>query len=284
MRILGIRGEFAPTGSAAFLLDHFGLTADGIADAVAARSLDGAAPERVLLAIDQGTSATKALLVDADGAIVARGAAPVGQAHPQPGLGRAVAGRRSGRASARRSRSASPAATHAAWPPSGSAPSASRSCSGTARTGAPLGPLLSWQDQRTAPRCARLRDDGRRRRSCASVSGLPLDPMFSALKAGWLLDAHDPDRTPQPSAASSASARSTRGCSSRLGGDHVIEVGNAARTQLLDVRQRALGRASCSSVFGVPEQALPAVVSSTGPFPAVARPAAAAGRDAGRAP
>jgi transketolase len=34
MRILGIRAEFAPTGGAAFLLDHFGLTADGIADAV----------------------------------------------------------------------------------------------------------------------------------------------------------------------------------------------------------------------------------------------------------
>ena len=34
MRILGIRGEFAPTGSAAFLLEHFGLTADRIAGAV----------------------------------------------------------------------------------------------------------------------------------------------------------------------------------------------------------------------------------------------------------
>jgi transketolase len=36
MRILGIRGEFAPTGSTDFLLDHFGLTARGIADAVRA--------------------------------------------------------------------------------------------------------------------------------------------------------------------------------------------------------------------------------------------------------
>jgi transketolase len=36
MRILGIRGEFAPTGSTDFLLDHFGLTAHGIADAVQA--------------------------------------------------------------------------------------------------------------------------------------------------------------------------------------------------------------------------------------------------------
>jgi transketolase len=34
MRILGIRGEFAPTGDAAFLLDHFGLNAHGIAEAV----------------------------------------------------------------------------------------------------------------------------------------------------------------------------------------------------------------------------------------------------------
>ena len=34
MRILGIRGEFAPTGSASYLLEHFGLTADGIAAAV----------------------------------------------------------------------------------------------------------------------------------------------------------------------------------------------------------------------------------------------------------
>ncbi|WP_086558545.1 transketolase family protein [Streptomyces africanus] len=34
MRILGVRREFAPTGSAAFLLEHFGLTADGIASAV----------------------------------------------------------------------------------------------------------------------------------------------------------------------------------------------------------------------------------------------------------
>jgi transketolase len=33
MRILGIPGQFAPTGSAGFLLDHFGLNADGIADA-----------------------------------------------------------------------------------------------------------------------------------------------------------------------------------------------------------------------------------------------------------
>jgi transketolase len=34
MRILGVRDTFAPTGSAGYLLEHFGLTADGIAEAV----------------------------------------------------------------------------------------------------------------------------------------------------------------------------------------------------------------------------------------------------------
>jgi len=34
MRILGVRDTFAPTGSTTYLLEHFGLTADGIADAV----------------------------------------------------------------------------------------------------------------------------------------------------------------------------------------------------------------------------------------------------------
>jgi glycerol kinase len=100
-----------------------------------------------------------------------------------------------------------------------------------------------------------------------ALSGLPLDPMFSALKAGWLLDAYDPDRT-----------RSERGelclgtidswLLSRLGGDHVIELGNAARTQLLGVRERRWDP-ELLSLFRVPEAVLPRLVASTGPFPSV---------------
>ena len=41
MRILGVRGEFAPTGDTAYLLEHFGLTTDGIADAARALSNGG---------------------------------------------------------------------------------------------------------------------------------------------------------------------------------------------------------------------------------------------------
>jgi glycerol kinase len=219
----------------------------------------------MLLAIDQGTSATKALLVARDGAVVARGSAAIGQDHPQPGwveqsaeeiwdsVLRAVAQCLDG----------IDVAQVAAV---GLSTQRESLVLWERATGTPVGPLLSWQDQRTAPHCARLRAAGEADRVRA-LSGLPLDPMFSAPKAAWLLDAHDPDRS-----------RSRRGelclgtvdswLLTRLGRDHVIEVGNAARTQLLDVRE---GRwePELLALFGVPQQVLPRVVGSTGPFASV---------------
>src|SRR5688572_16464466 len=107
----------------------------------------------MLLAIDQGTSATKAAVVDVGGAIRARGSAPVGQSHPQPGWVEQSA--------------------DAIWD---SVRRAVAECLGSAppridavglsnqreslvlwerATGVALGPMLSWQDRRTAPHCAR---------------------------------------------------------------------------------------------------------------------------------
>ena len=136
-----------------------------------------------ILAIDQGTSATKAVLVDAAGAIVARGAAPVPLLTPRPGWVEQDA--------------------NAIW---ASVQAAVADCVTDQRvaavgfstqreslllwdraTGEPLGPMLSWQDQRTVADCARLREHDERVRA---ISGLPLDPMFSATKARWLLDAY----------------------------------------------------------------------------------------------
>ena len=83
MRILGVDG-FAPTGSTEFLLDHFGLTAGGIA--AAAREGVGAMTRAdLVLAIDQGTSATKALLVDARRRDRGARHGPVGGDVPRPG-------------------------------------------------------------------------------------------------------------------------------------------------------------------------------------------------------
>jgi glycerol kinase len=217
----------------------------------------------MLLAVDQGTSSTKAILVDISGAIVARGVAPVGLSTPQHGWVEQSA--------------------EEIW---GSVQAAVAQCLGdhdpgavvglglsTQREslvlwerdgGAPLGPLLSWQDQRTAQECEALRASGAGE-LVAAVSGLPLDPMFSAMKARWLLDRYDPSRT-----------RSRRGelclgtvdswLLSRFGGEHVIEAGNASRTQLLDVRTLRWD-AQLLELFDVPEAVLPRVVPSSGPFP-----------------
>jgi glycerol kinase len=133
------------------------------------------------------------------------------------------------------------------------------------RTGAPLTPVLSWQDQRTDRVCAHLLAAGHgpaiRRRS-----GLPLDPMFSAGKARWLLD-----RLPSGQARAAAGEICIGTIDSyllsRFGGEAVIEAGNASRTQLFDV-VNAHWDDELLSIFNIPHAALPRIVSSVGPFPA----------------
>jgi glycerol kinase len=216
-----------------------------------------------LLAVDQGTSATKAALVDERGEIVAQASAPVGMAHPRPGWAGQSADEiwDSVRAAVAECLSGRDPRTVAAV---GLSTQRESLVLWDRRTGEPLGPLLSWQDRRTADACAELRAQGAADEVFAT-SGLPIDPMFSAPKARWLLDAHDPGRE-----------RSRRGelclgtidswLLSRFGGEHVIEAGNAARTQLLDVR-RADWDDGLLELFGVPREVLPRVVSSHGPFP-----------------
>jgi glycerol kinase len=219
----------------------------------------------MLLAVDQGTSATKAVLVDRAGAIVARAAAPVALATPRPGWVQQSADEiwQSVQVAVARCLTGHDPRTVAGV---GLSTQRESLVLWERASGSPLGPLLSWQDQRTAADCGRLRDCGAGE-LVADVSGLPLDPMFSALKARWLLDHYDADR-----------ARSRRGelclgtidswLLSRFGGEHLIEVGNASRTQLLDVRARAWDP-RLLELFGVPEEILPRIVASSGPFPAV---------------
>ena len=221
----------------------------------------------LLLAVDQGTSSTKSMLVDVRGAVVAEASVPVAQSHPRPGwveqdaeeiwasvrssVAACVTGDLPGRVvgialSVQRE-------TVLLW---------------DRRTRTPVAPALSWQDQRTSARAAELvaaghGDDVLRR------TGLPLDPMFSALKAEWLLDRHDPDRTRTSAGEWCVSTLDAWLLARLSGGDTVVtEVGNASRTQLLDIDSgdwddHLLG------LFGVPRAGLPAVVSSVGPFAAV---------------
>ncbi|WP_082529356.1 FGGY family carbohydrate kinase [Aurantimonas sp. Leaf443] len=223
-----------------------------------------AAPD-LILAIDQGTSSTKGLLVDRAGAVVAQGTAPLGETCPQPGwveqdpdaIWDSVAA-----AVASTLRGIDPARVAAV----GFSTQRESLLLWDKRTGQAISPLLSWQDQRTTG-IARALGTPTVRDTVRRLSGLPLDPMFSALKGRWLLDRHDPDRT-RSRAGEIALGTVDSWLLFRLGGEHVIEIGNASRTQLLDTAQARWSDELCD-LFGIPLQALPRILPSTGPFPAI---------------
>ncbi|TMR93535.1 FGGY-family carbohydrate kinase [Nonomuraea basaltis] len=219
----------------------------------------------LILAIDQGTSSTKALLVDEAGRIVSRAVAPVAETQPRPGWVEQSAGElwHSVRQAVRDCVDPANADRVAGV---GFSNQRESLVLWERRTGEPAGPLISWQDRRTAAQCRELAATGAAG-LVRSVSGMPLDPMFSALKARWLLDAYDPDRR-RGRAGELCLGTVDSWLLSRLGGEHVIEAGNASRTQLLDIETRDWDP-RLLELFAVPPEVLPRVVASRGPFPAV---------------
>jgi glycerol kinase len=218
----------------------------------------------LVLAIDQGTSSTKALLVDAEGRVVARATAPLSEAQPSPGWVEQDAGElwQSVRAAVAACVDVGVAQRIEAV---GLSTQRESLVLWDRRTGEPLGPLVSWQDQRTAGQCRELAAAGAGP-LVREVSGMPLDPMFSALKARWLLDTYDPGRQ-RARAGELCLGTVDSWLLSRFGGGHVTEVGNASRTQLLNVdTQRWDDR--LLDLFGVPVEVLPRVLASCGDFPA----------------
>ena len=213
-----------------------------------------------VLAIDQGTSATKCVLVDQGGRIVARASAPVGERYPQPGWVEQDAEEiwisvRSAVAQCLAPQSRRIAAV-------GLSTQRESALVWRADDAQALTPLLSWQDQRTVE----LRDTLAANGGEALVrarSGLPLDPMFSALKIRWLLDRIDPDRRASRNGELRAGTIDAW-LLARLGHDDSIEVGNASRTQLLNVRTAGWDD-ELLSLFDIPSAMLPRVVPSRVP-------------------
>jgi glycerol kinase len=210
----------------------------------------------MILAIDQGTSSTKAVLVDELGAVVARGGAPVGCTFPRPGwveqdpeeIWRSVL------LAVEDCLQQAPDAT-----PSALAISNQRESAVVwERSGRAVGPLIGWQDSRTAPDCDRLRADGAEPLVQART-GLALDPMFSATKLRWLLD-----RAP---AGDLCAGTVDAWLVYRLTGGAVFacEAGNASRTQLLNLRDVAWDP-ELLELFRIPAAVLPELRASDAGF------------------
>lgn len=127
------------------------------------------------------------------------------------------------------------------------------------RTGQPVGPAIVWQDRRTAPMCERLRAEGLEP-LIQQKTGLLLDPYFSATKLSWILNqAEGRDHLAFGTVDSWLIWKLT-------GGEvHATDPSNASRTMLYNIHEQRWDR-ELLEIFGVPESVLPRVSPSSGVF------------------
>lgn len=132
-----------------------------------------------------------------------------------------------------------------------------------AKTGAPLSPVIVWQDNRTSAEIAQLRSDGREALTLERA-GLPLDPYFSASKLAWIV--HN-----LPAAQSALKAGRLRlGTTDayfldRLTGVFATDVTTASRTSLMNLSTGQWDPELCE-LFGVPIESLPEIRDTVGHF------------------
>jgi glycerol kinase len=209
----------------------------------------------LILAIDQGTTGTTCLVVDAELRTRGRGYAEVEQHYPQPGwiehdpeqLWRSV---EAAAAAAIRDAGVEPRALTAL----GIANQRETTLVWERESGRALGRAIVWQDRRTAERCRALPAELIRRKT-----GLVPDPYFSATKLEWLLA-----RTELP-AAELAFGTVDAWLLWKLtaGAVHATDRTNASRTMLLDLATLAWDD-ELLALFGVDRAVLPEVCPSSG--------------------
>ncbi|SEP74111.1 glycerol kinase [Devosia sp. YR412] len=222
----------------------------------------------LVLAIDQGTTNTKALLVSADGRVQHQASAPNVVTYPQPswaeqsatalveGVRQVIAEvvAKANGADILAVAISNQRESIVVW---------------DAATGEPIGPCVIWQCRRSAPKCESLRDAGHAA-LIEGKTGLALDPLFPAGKIAWLLD-NTPD----------ARDRAERGelrvgtvdswlLWNLTGGTvHATDHSNASRTQLFNTETLAWDE-ELAALFDVPLSMLADVRSSDSAFGHVA--------------
>lgn len=217
-----------------------------------------------VLALDQSTSASKALLFNEQGQCLAQASREHRQLYPQPGWVEHDAEEiwRNCLTVLREVAAAAPAGDIACLSLTNQRETV---VVFDAVTGRPLHPALVWQCRRGAARCAELAASGHGPAVYART-GLPLDPYFSASKVGHLLAARPELRV------ALREGRALVGTIDaylvhRLTGGAVFatDATNASRTLLLDLRTRAWDPELCA-LWDIPPDGLPEVRSSDADF------------------
>jgi glycerol kinase len=216
----------------------------------------------MILAIDQGTTATTCFVFDEQAEPIARASRELTQSFPRPGwvehdpreiweLTLLVAGLAL----------ADAGVAHGEVTAVGITNQRETVCVWDPTTGEPLHPAIVWQDRRTAARCEELLAAGHEPLVRART-GLVLDPYFSATKIQWMLEHVDGLRK------RALEGRAVFGTVDswllfKLTGEHVTDPSNASRTLLYDIGNRRWDP-ELLDLFGVPERSLARVLPSAG--------------------
>ena len=215
-----------------------------------------------ILALDQGTSSSRAILFDREARICGSASREFPQYFPQPGwvehdpmdiwrsqLAVAQAVLRENGVGAHQVRAigiANQRETSIVW---------------DRQSGMPIGPAIVWQDRRTAGACERLRAGGRAQQ-IQHATGLELDAYFSATKLKWLLD-HVPGARARAQDGALAFGTVDSWLAFQLCGVHVTDASNAARTMLFNIHTLRWDP-DLLDLFDIPAAMLAQVVPSSG--------------------
>jgi len=210
-----------------------------------------------ILAIDQGTTSTRAVVVDERGQLDIVHSRPNPASHPQPDWieqdpTRVMANLRS---------CLDTGAAAAGVVAVGLSNQGESCLAWEAGTGRPLAPIISWQDSRTTARIEQLEHDGVGN-AVQQRAGLPLDAYFSASKLAWLLE-----NIPEARALA-GEGRLHLGTTDAwfrevLTGRFETDVTTASRTSLMNLENCQWDPSLCR-LFGVPMDTLPRIGPSSG--------------------
>jgi len=210
-------------------------------------------------AIDQGTSSTRALTLRPDGATAVVMALEHRQHYPRPGW--VEHDPEELIANLRACIDAVPDAEALGIDNQG------ESClAWHADTGEAVSPVIVWQDSRTAETIEALKRDGAEAATLARA-GLPLDAYFSASKLAWIVG-HLPDAKRLLARGKLRLGTTDAFFLQRLAGRCATDLTTASRTSLMNLETGQWDPELCR-LFGVPLEALPQIVSTTGDFGAV---------------
>jgi glycerol kinase len=220
-------------------------------------------PDAYVLAIDQGTTSTRAILFDASGRPRRIAQIEVTQYYPRPGwVEHDPEEIWQGVLSTCREAAASADGPIAAI---GIANQRETTVLWDRKTGRPVHNAIVWQDRRTIEVCERWRVEG----LCETVArrtGLVIDPYFSASKIRWLLDTV-PGLAERASAGALACGTIDSFLLWRLSGGarHATDVTNASRTMLFDIGRLDWDR-ELLDAFGIPSAMLPEVLDTAADY------------------